>query len=82
VIVIIRLHRFNPAGIVPQQAFKDINFHLDIQQRCLKLGNTFVTTDLPLTIRNAVYRHEMEEYIIERAAWDRREIYDMVDWDA
>ena len=48
----------------------------------LQIRNTVVTTNMPMAIRNAAFRYDMEKYIIQMAGWDTREIYDMVDWTA
>lgn len=48
----------------------------------LQIRNTVVTTNMPTAIRNMAYRDDMENYIIQTAGWDTREIYDMVDWTA
>ena len=34
-----------------------------------QVGKIFVTTHLPLAIRNVAYRSEMEEYIFRKAGW-------------
>ena len=48
----------------------------------LQIRNTVVTTNMPMAIRNAAFRYDMEKYIMQMAGWDTREIYDMVDWTA
>jgi len=49
----------------------------------LQIRNTVVTTNMmPMAIRNAAYRDDMEKYKIQIAGWDTREIYDMLDLTA
>ena len=49
----------------------------------LQIGSTYITTHLPLAIRNAMYREEMVQYIMKHAGWDTRFVFDsLVDWEA
>ena len=47
-----------------------------------QVGKIFVTTHLPLAIRNVAYRSEMEEYIIRKARFASRSFCKMVDWES
>ena len=37
---------------------------------------------LPTAIKEALYRTDLEEYIMKCAGWDSSKLFDMVDWEA
>ena len=48
----------------------------------LQIGSTYITTQLLLAIRNAMYREKMVQYIMKCAGWGTIFVFDLVDWEA
>ena len=48
----------------------------------LQIGTTYITSHLPMAVRNAMYQEEMKKHIMKLAGWDTHFVFDMVDWEA